>query len=120
MPEPLDYAAPEQRQQNRGAVLLGALVGLFISIAALSAALPRIPGYLTPAKILFPLPLLLGFSTGNFNVAVLAFGLASVQYVVYGVVCGFGFMHGRPLRVFLAVTAFHVVCIALCMSLIDR
>src|SRR4051794_14211544 len=87
----LDYAAPEKKA-HRGSVLAGAVSGFLIGIVALSIALTAVPGTLTPAKLLFPFPLLLGAGAGQFRLALVA---AFLQYTLYGAVCGLGTKHAR-------------------------
>jgi hypothetical protein len=111
MAETLDYASPAKKA-HRGSVLVGAISGFLIGIVALVIALSRAPSTLTPAKLLFPFPLLLGAAAGQFRLALVA---AFLQYTLYVAVCGLGAKHGRSREALIAVAAVHVCSAALCM-----
>jgi hypothetical protein len=106
MAETLDYAAPEKKA-HRGSVLLGAVGGVPIGVAALVIALSTAGDTRTPAKLLFPVPLLLGAGARQFFLALVA---ALLQYPLYGAVCGLGAKYGRFRKSFVALAAVHACC----------
>jgi hypothetical protein len=118
MPEPLNYATPEKKEYS-GSVVLYGTIGFVIGVVTFSTAAPKVSVDFTPAEILFPLPLLVGISINSFGLIVSAIIAALLQYALYGVVSGLGAKRGQLRATFIAVAAFHVCSVALCMSLVS-